>query len=269
MGIKDILVHLDDSDAAESRLDLAILYARKHEASLRGMYPITQAYYESRGIGERASLERVETMFREKTAAAGIAAEWVFADSSVIGASVSDIMTTRAYYSDLVIVGQTNHRTPGLNVPTDLPEQLVMTCGRPVLVVPYTGSFETAGDRIMIAWKTGRESVRSLHDAMPHIKKSLQVSVVGVSAEALPADTDSDFMSIRGYLARHAVTARTDLMCGGTLSVGDKILNLVCEHTADLLVMGAFAPNRRGALALSPIALHVLRHLTVPVLLSH
>ncbi len=269
MGIKDILVHLDNSAAAESRLDLAILYARKHDAFLRGMYPVGQAFYESREIGERSSLERVETLFRERTAAAGIASEWVSLDPSVIGVSVSDIMITQAYYSDLIVVGQTNFRTPVLNIPTDLPEHLVMACGRPVLVVPYTGSFETAGDRIMIAWKAGRESVRSLHDAMPHIEKSLHVSVVGVTTGASPSDDDSDFVSVGSYLARHAVTTLTDQFCCGNLSVGDKILNLVCEHTADLLVMGAFAPNRRGALTLSPVAQLVLRHLTVPLLLSH
>ena len=121
----------------------------------------------------------------------------------------------------------------------------------------------------MIAWKTGRESVRSLHDAMPHIEKSLHVSVVGVSAEPTPSDNDSHFMGVRGYLARHGVTARTDQICTGNLSVGDAILNLVCGHAADLLVMGAYAPTRRGTLALSPVARHVLRHLTLPVLLSH
>jgi nucleotide-binding universal stress UspA family protein len=269
VGIKDILVHLDDSAAAESRLDLAILYARKHEAVLRGIYPITQTYYESRGIGERASLERVEMMFRNKTAAAGVASEWVYFDAPVVGVTVSDIMTIQAYYSDLIIVGQTNFRTPSLNIPTDLPEHVVKACGRPVLVVPYTGSFETAGDRIMIAWKAGRESVRSLHDAMPHIEKSQHVSVIGVSAETVTFDSDDYFVAVSSYLARHTVTAHATQVCSGNLSVGDTVLNSACEHTSDLLVMGAFAPTRRGALELSSVAQHVLRHLTLPVLLSH
>jgi nucleotide-binding universal stress UspA family protein len=269
VGIKDILVHLDDSSAAVSRLELAILYARKHGATLRGLYPITHVYYEPREIGEQTSLERVETKFREKTAAAGIGSEWIFLDSSVIGVTVSDIVTMHAYYSDLVIVGQTNYRTPGLNIPADFPEHLVKACGRPVLVVPYTGSFETAGDRIMIAWKAGRESVRGLNDAMPHIEKAHYVSVVGVSAEVIPTDSDSHIKSVRRYLARHGVTAHTDQLCTGNLSVGDTILNFACEHTADLLVMGAYAPIRRGSLSLSPVAHHVLKHLTVPVLLSH
>jgi nucleotide-binding universal stress UspA family protein len=265
MAIRDILVHLDDSVTAESRLDTAILYAQKHEANLRGLYPRAHAFYESRGIDEQSSQNRIEKMFREKTAAAGITSEWVFLESSVVGSSVSDIVTTQAYYSDLVVVGQTNFRSPGPNIPTDL----VKACGRPVLVVPYTGTYETAGDRIMIAWKAGRESVRSLNDAMPHIKKAVIVSVVGVSAEAVSLDSDGHFTNIGNYLAKHEVNARTAQICSDNLSIGDTILNIAYERTIDLLVMGAFAPTRMGTLALSPVAQHVLRHLTVPVLLSH
>ena len=269
MAIKDILVHLDDSAAAETRLDLAILYARKHEAHLRGLYPVAQAFYESRSIGELPRQERVEALFRAKAAAAGISSEWILLDSTVVGVGISELVTAQAYYSDLVVVGQTNARAPKLTVPKDLPEQLVLACGSPVLVVPYTGSFATAADRVLIAWKTGRESVRSLQDAMPHIEKAEHVSIVGVSAEALPPENDGHFSSVNGYLARHAVNARAKQIGCGNQSVGDTILNLVCEYTADLLVMGAYAPTLRGNLALSPVAKHVLSHLTVPVLLSH
>jgi nucleotide-binding universal stress UspA family protein len=269
MGIKDILVHLDDSAAAESRLELAILYARKHGAYLRGLYPVTHAYYEPREIGELSSRERVETLFSEKTEAAGVTSEWIFLDSSVIGVTVSDIVTMQAYYSDLVIVGQTNHRTPALNIPADFPEHIVKACGRPVLVVPYSGSFATAGDRVMVAWKAGRESVRGLNDAMPLVEKALSVSIVGIGSEPISSDIDSQNTGLGNYLARHAVTARTDYICTGDLSVGDTILNFACQYSVDLLVMGAFAPSLGGAPALSQVARHVLSHLTVPVLLSH
>jgi nucleotide-binding universal stress UspA family protein len=267
--IRDILVHLEDSPAAASRLDLAILYAQRHNATLRGVYAIAHAFYQSRRIGELESVERTEALFREKTAAAGIASEWVVLDSPVPGESIADLITAEGYYCDLIIVGQPNYRVPGNSIPEDLPDCLVKGCGRPVLVVPYIGSFESAGDRIMIAWKPGRESVRSMGDALPLLKKSHQVLVVGISAEVPPVDNDGALKEVSGYLSRHEVAVRGEEVCSGDLPVGDAILNLACERTADLLVMGACAPNRRGSLELSPVAQHVLRHLTVPVLLSH
>jgi nucleotide-binding universal stress UspA family protein len=269
MGIRDILVHLDFSAEAEARLDLAIQYARKHEAKLRGVYPISHSYYEPRDIDEQSNVERVATMFRGKAAAAGIASEWVYLDSSVSGIGVTEIMTSQAYYTDLVIVGQTNFRTPSRHTPLDLPERLVMASGRPVLVVPYAGTFETAGDRIMIAWKTGRESVRSVSDALPCLGKARYVSIIEVRNESMSSESDSPLAQIRDYLDRHRVKAKTDHICPGNLTVGDTLLNLTCENTIDLLVIGAYAYTRRGTPALSPIAHHVLRHLAVPVLMSH
>jgi len=269
VSIKDILVHIDDSTAVESRLDLAIHYAQKHGANLRGLYPITHGFYESRDINEQSGIERISSIFKAKTVKAGISAEWVLFDSPVIGVSVTDIVTHQAYYSDLVIVGQSNFRTTGVNSPADLPERLVIACGRPVLVVPYTGLFETVGDRIMISWKTGRESVRSLHDAMPHIKKSSYVTVIGISEDEISPEGDSLFNSISSYLKYHSVDARTEQICTGKLTVGDEILNAVYEQKIDLLVMGACIPTLRGSLALSPVAQHVLKHLTVPLLMSH
>jgi nucleotide-binding universal stress UspA family protein len=269
MGTRDILVHLDNLDATETRLGLAVNYARKHEANLRGLYLATNTFFEPRNSLEESNYERVETMFKEKTAAAGIASEWIRPGRSSIGTRVMDIMTTHSYYTDLVIVGQPNFKSPNLNITPELPEQLVMICGRPVLIVPYTGIFETAGERIMIAWKAGRESVRSLNDAMPIIEKSHHVSIVEVSSEAIPSESNDHILHVKDFIARHRVAARTEQVYSGDFTVGDTILNLVCEKTIDLLVMGAYVHSRRGTLSLSPIANHILKHLTVPVLMSH
>lgn len=269
MAIKDILVHLDVSSATESRLDLAVLYAKKHGACLRGLYPITHAFSGQFDSDERSILERLKTLFCEKSAAAGIQSEWVEQTSAVIGVSISDIVTTHAYYSDLVIVGQTNKKKINLNVPADLPEYLVKNCGRPVLVVPYVGSFNTAGERIMVAWKENRETIRSLNDAMPFIEMAQSVAIVGATAELNESFTNSPMISICHHLARHGVSCQTKPIFLGNLSIGDAILNNACEESADLLIMGASVPTNRKAYALSPIAKYVLGHLTVPLMLSH
>jgi nucleotide-binding universal stress UspA family protein len=269
MAIKDILVHLDVSVATESRLDLAILYARKHGACLRGLYPITHAFSGKYDSDELSILERLKTLFCEKSAAAGIQSEWINQASAVIGVSISDIVTMHAYYSDLVIVGQTNHKKINLNVPVDLPEYLVKNCGRPVLVVPYVGSFNAAGERIMIAWKESRETIKSLNNAMPFIEMAHNVSIVGATAELNESFTDSPMISLCNYLSRHGVSCRTKPIFLGNLTIGDAILNNAYEQSADLLIMGASVPTSRKVFALSPIAKHVLGHLTIPVLLSH
>lgn len=267
MGIRDILVHLDNSAASAARLDVAIAYARKHGARLRGLYLITHFFYEPRGLGEKADSEKAEQLFSAKTSAAGIAAEWVFQDCSVMGSNVSDLITMHAYYTDLIVLGQADLSAPVINTPTDLAERVVLSSGRPVLIVPYSGTFHTAGDRIMIAWKAGRESIRAVNDSLPHLQKAL--SVVIVEGTTKNDGSDASLEAVRLFLLNHNIKVGLEAINSGDFPVGDMILNSICEKKIDLLVMGAFAPNRRGNLEMSPVARHVLKHLTAPVLMSH
>ena len=108
MAIRDILVHLDNSTASIARLDVAIAYAKKHGACLRGLYLITHVYYEPSSIGEKSDHERAEQIFTTKTTEAGITAEWVCQECSTTGTSVCGLLSTYAYFTDLLIIGQAN-----------------------------------------------------------------------------------------------------------------------------------------------------------------
>ncbi len=79
MALKDILVHLDSSPAAPSRLDYAISLARKHDAHLTALYVVAIApihQYTEADLGPelieahdkfmRESAARAKEMFDEK-----------------------------------------------------------------------------------------------------------------------------------------------------------------------------------------------------------
>ena len=267
MGIRDILVYLDNSTASAARLDVAVAYARKHGARLRGLYLITHSFYEPRALGETADSEKVEQIFTSITSEAGISAEWVFEDCSVMGINPSDLIIMHSYYTDLIIIGQPDLSAPTGNIPTDLAERVILSSGRPVLIVPYSGKFQTAGNRIMIAWKAGRESIRAVNDSLQHLQKALSVLIVeGITT----SESDNRSLeSIRSFLLKHNVKVALESINSGNFPVGDMLLNTASDKNIDLLVMGVFAPNRRGKLEMSPVARHVLKHLTVPVLMSH
>ncbi len=267
MGIKDILVHLDNSEASTVRLELAISYAIKHSANLRGLYLITHNYYKPQLIGEKADSETAEQIFKEKTATAGIAAEWVFHDCTVVGSSVSDLIVSYAYYTDLIILGQEDPASPNSNIPADLVERVTLMCGRPVLVAPYAGSFKNAGSRVMVAWKAGRESVRALNDALPFLEKTPNITITEI--QTTETNEYNSLENVQRFLAKHAIKSSTEIINSGSFPIGDMLLNNVCEKQIDLLIMGALAPGRRGSLELSVVARHILKHLTVPLLLSH
>lgn len=272
MAFKDILLHLENSPGSEARLDLAIGIARDHGAHLKGLYVLSHSYYAPRhGSVEESESDRIRALFLEKTAAAGVSAQWLYVDWSVVGVSVTEIITLYAYYADLVIIGQADHGSHDRQSPLDLPERLGLGAGRPILVVPYAGLFCASGLRVMVAWKAGRESVRALNDALPFMKKAAQVSIVTVDgAASADGSAEEDGRDIAAHLLRHGVTAvKEHISPPAGFPVGDLLLNYACDQKMDLLVMGGYAQTRRGAFVLGPVAAHLLSHMTLPVLISH
>lgn len=271
MAIKDILLHLDDSPSCPARIELAIGMAQAHGAHLKGLYVVTHSYYAPRhGVGASETLARIEALFNDRTAEAGISAEWLYVNWSVVGVSITEILDLHAYYSDLVIVSQPDY-SQGSGSAADIPERLGLGSGRPLLVVPYAGTFPVCGERVMIAWRAGRESSRVVNDAMPILEKARHVTVATVGMQGMDdAAAVEDIARITAYLARHKVAAvHEQILTSSSIPVGDVLLNHACEQTMDLLVMGAFSPTRRGNFVLGPVARHLMNHMTLPVLISH
>lgn len=273
MALADILVHLDHGANCVNRLDAAIGLASRFRARLTGLYVITHQYYQPRqGSAEKAA-ESVRRLFAEKAAAAGIESRWQCVDWSVIGVGMTEIINHHAHYTDLLVVGQAlqdGSGTAAKDSPADLPERLVLGAGRPVLVVPYAGSFPLIGERVLVAWKAGRESTRAVNDALPLLKQASRVDILAInSSETYEDDSESLCANICDHLARHGVTVEPERMIVSNSSVGDAILNRACEEGFDLVVMGAYAHTPQRKMALGSVAKHLLKQMTIPVLMSH
>lgn len=272
MAIKDILLHLDNSPSCPARIDLAIQIARRHGAHIKGLYVLSHSYYApNQTAADAAGTRTVAALFTAKTAAAGVSAEWLFIDCLVVGERMTEIVINCTYYTDLVIIGQPNEAANSAGIPFDLPERLGLASGKPMLIVPYAGEFNHDMNRIMVAWKAGRESSRTLGDALPFLEGAAHLSIVTVATpNNQGTGTTNDMEMLADYLSRHQRTFTHDLILApASFPVGDALLNHACEQRMDLLVMGGFAATRRGAFMLGQVARHLMNHMTVPVLISH
>ena len=298
MTIKDVLVCLDATEASGWRLKLAAGLARKHGAHLAAAHllselgtPHRQVYGpgaigmgiigpvaarigagssdssnpdRTPDVSERVRLaELVERRFRETLEVDGTAGDWHLFDR---GEGSELIALAKA--TDLVIVGQ---HLPEAPVAAEFrPEEIVVACGRPVLVVPYAGNFASVGKRPLIAWDGTREATRAVHDALPLIAAAGVVTVVSV------ADRESDLA--RGHLSlerivrhleRHGLTVRREEDVQAGLPVCDLLLSRASDLGADLIVAGAYHHSRFREALLGGVSRELLDHMTVPVLLSH
>lgn len=264
MGLMDILVHIDHFASSATRLDVAVHLAKRHRARLTGLLVIRHQY------PAEAAITAARNLFEQQVAKAGIEGQWRCVDGSGLGAGMKEIISYHAHYSDLLIIGQGSGESASVGVPFDLPESVVLGTGRPVLIVPYAGVFDSVGERVLVAWKAGHGSTRAVIDALPILRQAQRVDVLAkYRAATYGEDGGTLGADLCALLARHGVTAKVNHLMAANTSVGDALLNRVCDEGFDLLVMGAHAHGQEGSMTLGSVARHLLREMTVPVLMSY
>ena len=151
-----------------------------------------------------------------------------------------------------------------------LPEEFVLDvvqeCGRPVLIVPYAGSFTELGQRVMVAWSDSREAAHAVNDALPLLTACKDCWVVSFAARHEDADVSCAGM-VR-HLGDHGIKARPEVLVVDDFGIMDLLLNRVSDRSADLLVMGAHGHIGFPFLSRGAGTRYILQHMTVPVLMS-
>lgn len=280
MAYRDIFVVLDDTAECEERVNVAVRLAERHEAHLMGLMVVEQfrvpAYAEphlppqvteQRQRMEDEARARVRKKFEQRASAAGVPCEWYTVDGDPVGA-----VTTFSRYADVAVIGQDNPDRGGFGTSSDLAEHVVLASGRPVLAVPYLGKYPRVGQRVMIAWEAGREAARAVADALPILRAAEHAVVLSANPESGPASGrhgDIPGADIARHLARHGVNVEVQRVETGRISVADMLLNRVADESIDLLVMGAYGHARMREIWLGGVTRDLLRHMTVPVFMSH
>jgi nucleotide-binding universal stress UspA family protein len=279
MSYKSILVHLDAGERAHARLEIALQLARRFGAHLTGLYAVftpdarsfyvmagTAEYFETHSATRRERRGALERLFHAEAARAGVSCEWVEASGRA-----TDEVPRRARLADLVIAGQDDPNDPESYIGDHFPETLVMSAGRPVLLVPYTGTFSTIGSNVMIAWDGSREATRAIHDALPILKHAKKTTLVTVNAgRDEPPGGRIPGADIAAVIARHGVQIEVSVIEGGAgVSVGEALLSRAADLGADLAVMGAYGHARWQELVLGGATRGILQSMSLPVVMSH
>ena len=280
MSYKDLLVHLDDSTGCAQRVDAAVRLAGQHGAHLTGLYPIVEIpllnYIRERiprdiqasmAAEAKAQAEAALEGFRQAAERGGVAYET--RTDHALDTTLASVLSMHARYADLVVLGQVDPEEPP-QVGRHLPEEAVLSSGRPLLVVPYLGAPATIGQRVIGAWDASREAARAVSDAMPILKHADSVHVVAISPESTPlGHGEVPGADIGLHLARHSVKVEVERVAAGDLSVGNALLSHLADRGADLLVMGGYAHSRVRELVLGGATRTLLNSMTVPVLMAH
>ena len=274
MPLKDLLVHIDASKQAATRLSLAATLARRFNAHLTAIYigdpdviPATMAdqyapeTLDAADTRHAVHREAVEALFKSCVPAGEIQQQLIEERGDVLEA-----VTRYARHYDLAILGQVDPDAKGVEGVLTVPDDVALHSGQPILMVPYAGTFNNIGERVLVAWNESAQSARAVNDAMPFLARAKKVTVLAVGR------TDTDEIStagVVGHLDRHGITAEIERLVASESEIGDLLLSRAADETDDMMVMGLYSHSRLRERVFGGVSREVLRHMTVPVLMSH
>lgn len=278
-SIQQILVHADAAVSTGIRMDIALKLAQSFGASVRALYAaapseVTALDMNAGAVGDayaRAQqvnahrLSRARTMFDTSLTKSGADASW----DVLTQRPLNDAFARQAWFSDLMVLGQRDPASAdGEEVPADFVETVIAAIGRPGLVIPYTGSFNSVGTNVVIAWKESREAARAVAASLPFLSRAHEVHVLTWGPKAQNVST-SGGLDLNSYLLSHGVKAQWHWEGPDADSIGEKLLSRTYELQADLLVMGCYSHSRAREWLLGGASRTILGSMTLPVLMAH
>jgi nucleotide-binding universal stress UspA family protein len=168
-----------------------------------------------------------------------------------------------ARHSDLVIAGRAKSAN---GLPTDFLEQLLLGCGRPVLLAGSSPQPTVTGT-VMVCWKETAEAARAVNAAMPLLIHARRVVVVGI-AEA-DEDVADGLSEVARQLAWNGVRSELRTIAAEGAPVPGLLASAARDCGADLVVLGAYGHSRVHEILFGSCTQAMIRNAETSVLLMH
>jgi nucleotide-binding universal stress UspA family protein len=256
MPLKDILVGVDMTETGRERLDFALRLARAHRAHITAYYTSPTTSDTPHGSVEDLA-EAAEEAFQ--SGLSGIEGVWLLSGDPLEADLVAQV---RCCDIALLGLGDPERRAPdpqGFAI-----EDIVRTCGRPVLGLPVSGLPQAFVTNALVAWDGSRESARAINDALPLLGGAKQIEVVSIGR-------DGHDLAVRAveHLRRHGIAAKAGRSAMLMDDIGSELLDRAAAGDADLIVAGAFGHAPLTENLFGGASRSLFRQMLVPVLFSH
>lgn len=270
-----ILVHVEPGDLSSPRTKAAARLARAFDARLIGLGAeaieplppadpysglLTAEWLTAVTAQVAADLESAEASFRRDAAGADI--EW-----RSVRARPAHAMANTARAADLIVAGGSTAPTGDAYLKANAAD-LVLTSGRPVLIVPASGA-PLEAKRIVVAWKDTREARRAVADALPFLVRAEQVEVLAICPADDVESAEAQASDVATALKRRGVEAKAVVVSAPDASVAEELNAEAAAIGADLIVAGGYGHSRMAEWILGGATRGLLHDPQRFVLLSH
>jgi len=272
---RDLLVHVDGSEAGRRRVQVAVDLATRMGARLSGLHvtppaEVSPRYKPSRvdEVADKISARLASgaraaaAIFGEEATQHLADARWFEADGDVVYG-----ISEKARYADLVILGQYEWQGAPERHPLPIAHPVVLRCGRPVLVVPAAVQPATFAN-VAVAWDGSREAVRAVHDALPLLRLSQSVQIMTMIGPSAEGD-EVDAKSLSAHLTNHGIKVGPDVLQLRTTEEHESLRKQIAEGQYDLLVMGGYSHPIWIEFIFGGATQSILLSSKIPILVSH
>lgn len=280
MSYKTVLVSLNEVSRINEVVGCAAALASQVGAHVSGIYvvPAVQVYpsvgfeaapqvFEGNRTFFKENSQRVKQAFEEAMRRENLSHDFRLIDAKT--PVIADEVVAAGRSADIIIVSATNPDEI-TGVERDFVEQVVMSAGRPIVVLPFQGSCNLSLNEVVLGWDGGREAARAAFDALPLLKKAGKVRVVRVDPQKDPALRGSIAgADLAETLARHGIKAEAQGFPTDGLDEGQALMRCAEDCGAGLIVMGAYGHSRLAEFIFGGATRFVLTRMSKPVLMSH
>lgn len=271
--MKSILLHVNDTEDCEGRLQASFDIARSFDAHVTMLHAVSYEIFapgDIYGSAIAAALPQIRenadafrAKMEEDLANEDVAWEWVLRHGLPEHA-----LLDYSPLSDLLVVGPRDEGEAETRASTMLSELLVKARS-PVLVVPKGQNAFDVEAPVMVAWNGSSEAALALRAALPMLAKAKAVYLVSVSEER---DRERfDLPPVRGaeYLSRHGIDSELVDIPRGDESIADALFAAAKARHCGMMVMGAYGHSRLAEMLLGGVTRRAITNPEIPILLAH
>ena len=168
-----------------------------------------------------------------------------------------------ARHSDLIVLARPQHVD---YMPSTLIEDLLIGCGRPIVIAPDSAPDGGIGT-IIVGWKETPESARALTASLPLLERAKKVVLVSVTE----GDTvmPQTLKHLVWQLAWHGIAAEARIVEGKASEAPGLLARAAAEFNADLLVVGGYGHRPLRELVFGGVTQSLIENAKLPVFMLH
>jgi nucleotide-binding universal stress UspA family protein len=169
-----------------------------------------------------------------------------------------------ALYGDYLVLQKPDGQCKEPNVPAAFIEHVLVSCGKPAVVLPKGAAIHQLPRTVAIAWTETREAARAVAGAMPFLRDAMKVHIIGCGDDAYGA-----VPALAGRLEAHGVPVEQHYLEGAGTHAGHAVIERATRLGVDLLVLGGYGHGPTRELLVGGVSRTVLDTMPLPVLMAH